>query len=83
MGSSSSRTSAPAPGPGERHALLLATRDLSDRPAAEIFHSYQLQRCGDAVVDLAARHAFDFEAERNVASDGTVREQGVLLEKRC
>ena len=66
--------------PGERHPLLLATRELRDAPRAEPLQVHQRERPVDAPVQLGAAHAERLEPEGDIGPDVQVREQGVVLE---
>ena len=65
---------------GQRHALLLAARELARKARGEGGQPHQLQRLGDALGALGRRHALHLEPERHVLGHRHVREERVALE---
>jgi len=68
--------------PGQRHALLLAPRQLAAAPVGERLHAHQRQHLAHCGRDLSLRPVEHLQAEADVLGHGHVREQGVALEHR-
>jgi len=66
--------------PRERHALLLAARELRRRPIAELPQTDDVESTIDALADLRLRDFAHRERERHVFRDRHVREESVALE---
>ena len=66
--------------PGERHALLLATRELGGVFGALLRHAHEGEQLGHALGDLGAGLTAVDEAVAHVLRRGQVGEQGVGLE---
>jgi hypothetical protein len=67
-------------GPGERHPLALAARELIDVPLAVATELDQLKGTLDAAGDIAAADAAQLERKGDVGSHIHVRKQGIVLE---
>ena len=67
-------------GPRERHALLLAARELPGPAGAVARQPHELQRLADAVALVVLADALLAQPVAHVLGDGHVREQGVVLE---
>ncbi len=65
---------------GQRHALLLAARELGGILVLVLPEPHQREELVDAAVDLRARRPAPLEAVGDVARDGEVREQRIRLE---
>ena len=68
--------------PRERHALLLAARELVRPALPEAAQPDELERLGDPAASLVPRDVLEAKAEADVLLDGEVREQRVALEDR-
>src|SRR5882672_6512289 len=64
----------------ERDALLLAAGELRRIALRQSGQLHQLEGAVDAAIDLGPRDPADLEAEADVARDGEVREERVVLE---
>src|SRR3954447_12727452 len=64
---------------GQRHALLLSAGELARLATRQASELAQTQHLGDPTVDLRLRNMARLEAIRDVALDGHVREQRVIL----
>ena len=65
---------------GQRHALLLAARELGGILVLVVPEPHQREELVDAAVDLRARRAAPLEPVGDIARDGEVREQRIRLE---
>jgi hypothetical protein len=65
---------------GQRHALLLAARELARQAVGERAELHQPERVAHLPVDLRLRGAADLEREGDVARHGEMREQRIALE---
>ena len=65
---------------GQRHALLLAARELAREAAGERRESDQFQSFADAPRPVVGGHALHLEPERDVLRHGHMREERVALE---
>jgi hypothetical protein len=64
----------------DRHALLLASGDLTDAPPLEPRQIHGREGLGDAAFHVRPRHLLRLQAERDVFSDAHVRKERVVLE---
>src|SRR5207244_6388547 len=67
-------------GAGQRHALLLAARELGRVAVAQVTHAHDVEDAVDLVADLSTRQAADLEAEADVLSHRHVGPDRVRLE---
>ena len=67
-------------GPGERHALALAARELAGVAVGEAVELHQGEQVVHPLADLVLRALADAEAEGDVVADGHVLEGGIVLE---
>ena len=66
--------------PGQRHALLLAARELARQRSLVAGEPDQLERFADPAQDSGARRLAHLQGERDVVEDGQMREHRVALE---
>jgi hypothetical protein len=67
-------------GAGDGDALLLAAGELAGQAVGEVVEFDQSQHFGDAGVGFRRGEAAHLKAEGDVAGNGEMREQGVVLE---
>src|SRR5207253_11166436 len=67
-------------GAGQRHALLLAARELGRVAVAQVTHAHHVEDAVDLVADLSTRQAADLEAEADVLGHRHVGPDRVRLE---